>query len=151
MKKSLVIVFSILLGSISCSKEEDDSLGASPISEMPEISIEKITPNPVNQFESLVFEIAYTDGDGDIGDEDADVHSLEITDRRDGILHTFHIPPQAPDVEIVIKGVFVVELENLILLDQSNDSEEAEFSVRLRDRAGNWSDIVISDPVTINK
>ena len=136
---------------LSCSKESDDGLGASPISKIPEIKIEKVSPNPVSQFENLVFEISYTDGDGDIGNEDADVHALEITDRRDDILHTFHIPPQAPDAGIVIRGVFVVELENLILLDQANNSEEAEFSVRLQDRSGNWSDVVISEVVTINK
>ncbi len=149
MLRLLAFVLVILVVS-SCGKKEENTVNP-PISDVPEVSIEKIEPMSIDQFESLHFEISYIDGDGDIGTEDADDHSLEIVDQRDNIIHTFHVPPQSPGSGISISGVFAIELENVILLDQSNSSEEILFSVRLKDRAENWSNTVTSDPVTVNK
>lgn len=133
----------------ACSKTED-SQPMAPISDIPSIEIEKISPMAIDQFESLNFEISYIDGDGDIGSEDADDHALEITDNRAAIVHTFHIPPQSPSSGITISGVFVVELKNLILLDQAAESEKATFNIRLKDRAGNWSKTRTTEEITIS-
>jgi len=134
----------------ACKKEEEPKINP-PVSNTPEIKIEKINPLTVNQFESITFEISYIDGDGDIGTEDADVISLEILDLRDNILHTFHVPPQSPVSGVTISGVLVVEVKNLILLDQSNDSEDVIFNVRLKDREENWSETETSQTITVIK
>ncbi len=150
MRNLSIISSLILLLFSSCGKDEESKINP-PISDIPEINIEKIDPVTVSQFESVLFEISYIDGDGDIGTEDADDHSLEILDLRDNILHTYHVPPQSPGSGITISGVLVVEVENLILLDQSNDTEVVTFNVRLKDRSENWSKTVTSESITVNK
>ena len=105
----------------------------------------------IKQFESITFHIRYTDGDGDIGSKNADVKSLEILDTRDDILHSFHVPPQSPVEGIAITGVLVVELENVILIDQDNVSEDIVFEIRLKDNKQNWSKVIESSPVTVLK
>ena len=119
------------------------------LSKTPIISIEEISSDSIQQFESIKFFVRYTDGNGDIGDEDADEHSLEIVDNRDSIVHTFHIPPQSPIENISISGTLEVDLENVIIIDRNNSNENAIFKFRLKDRAGNWSDIVDSPAIVI--
>lgn len=142
------ILFSIIFYSCGADKESD---ARPPISAVPEITKLETSPLEVNQFETITFTISYTDGDGDIGTEDADDFSLEILDNRENILNSFHIPPQSPGSGIVISGVLIAEVENLILLDQSNNSESVTFNVRLRDRQGNWSKTITSETVTVSK
>ena len=134
----------------ACSKKEENE-AFSPTSAIPKISLETLSPTTVKQFESLTFNIRFTDGDGDIGNQNADVQSLEILDTRDDILHSFHIPPQSPTTGIAITGVLVVELENLILLNQDNSSEQVVFEIRLQDNKQNWSNVIESSPVTVVK
>ena len=150
MKLKTVIVVLVLIVLSACSKTEENE-PYSPVSSVPKISIESISPTTVMQFESVTFHIRYTDGDGDIGNQDADVHALEILDTRDDILHTFHVPPQSPVSGIAITGILVIELENLILLDQDNDSEDVIFEIRLQDRKQNWSKVVESPAISIEK
>jgi hypothetical protein len=150
MKGITAIYLSLLLVFLACSKK-DENEPYSPTSSIPKISLEYLSPKTVTQFETLTFHIKYTDGDGDIGSENADVQSLEILDTRDDILHSFHVPPQSPITGIAITGVLVVELENLILLDQNNSSEQVVFEIRLQDNKQNWSNVIESTPVTIVK
>ena len=145
-----IIWISIIMAFSGCNKVEENE-PYSPTSSIPKISIEKLSPSSIKQFETIVFHIRYTDGDGDIGNQDADIESLEILDTRDDILHSFHVPPQSPTTGIAITGVLIVELENLILMDQNNSTEDVVFEVRLRDNKQNWSKVVESSPVTIVK
>ena len=140
----------IALVSNSCNKPEDAETIA-PVSVTPLISIAEITPTTISQFESISIFINYRDGNGDIGTEDADEHTLEILDTRDSILFTFHVPPQSAGLEVAIEGKLNVKIENIILLDQNNDSEDVVFNIRLKDRDGNWSNVVKSSIITINK
>jgi hypothetical protein len=134
----------------SCVKEDDPKTNP-PISSIPKITLEKASPDNIKQFGSILFEIAYIDGDGDIGTKDADVKSLEISDNRAGILHSYHVQPQSPASGISISGVLVVELENVILLDQANSSETVTYDIRLKDALGNWSNVVTTQEITISK
>lgn len=150
MKISKYIIF-LLIVAISCSKPEEDTPVNPPVSTKPLITLQQMTPEVINQFESVTFFIQYLDGDGNIGDEDADAHALQILDTRDSILHTFHVPPQSPIPGIAISSVLEVTLNNLILLDQDNESESVVFNIRLRDRAMNWSETIQSPALTVNK
>ena len=150
MKVLSVILYSFLLLHLAC-KPAEESDPRPPVSMVPEIDIKSIDPIELQQFETVIFKIGYLDGDGNIGDEDADVHALEILDNRQNILHSFHVPPQSPIENIAIEGVLVVEVENVILLDQSNTSESLTFNIRLKDRAGNWSNTVTSQTLTVTK
>lgn len=147
----LILVFSMVLILLSCSGKSEENDKLAPVSDIPSLSIEKLEPAVISQFESISFEIKFTDGDGDMGTEDPDDHSLFILDTRDSILYSYHIPPQSPVENVSITGVFLVEIENVILLDQSNTSETVVFDVSIKDRADNYSKIVKSIPVTVNK
>lgn len=143
-----VLICSLVVG---CKKDDpENSEPLDPISEVPAIEIVSISPGTVAQFDDLTFVIKYTDGDGDLGFEDADAKSLFITDNRASIVHEFHIPPLAPSGEtITIEGNLQVVLSNVIVLDQANSSETATFDVYITDRAGNMSNVEVSPSVTI--
>ena len=130
----------------SCQKDD----GPNPISILPEIELKSVSPSSIQQFDSLVFTIHYTDGDGDLGDYDADTLSLWITDNRFPLTEKFHIPPLAPQGAVItITGDLIVTLDHVILEDQASSSETATFTIKLKDRSGNWSNEVTSPSVTI--
>ncbi len=145
----LTSVFLTLILFSSCKK--DDTQPNEPISVIPAIELTSVSPNSIHQFtDSLVFEIHYTDGDGDLGDYDADTLSLWITDNRFPLTEKFHIPPLTPQgSSLTTSGTLLVVLDHIILKDQNATSESATFTVKLKDRAGNWSNEVTSAPVNI--
>jgi hypothetical protein len=123
------------------------------ISNIPEIELDEVVPLTVKQFEdSIKFTISYIDGNGDLGTIDPDEHTIELVDNRANLLFTYHLSPRAPaDTEISIQGTLDVILDNTIILDPMNSAETATFSIRIRDRAGNWSNTVISEDITISQ
>lgn len=124
------------------------------IEKIPVIELLSVTPNSVQQFtDSIVFSIKYTDGDGDLGTYDADETPIEVVDNRDSsLIFPFHLPPLSPlNSDIIIQGELSIVLKNLILLNTSNQTETTTFSIRLRDQANNWSNVVTTEIVTINQ
>ena len=107
----------------------------------------------VSQFDGpIVFTIFFQDGDGDIGFEDADSSALFLTDERFPLTEGYHIPPQTPGgAELTIQGTWELHLDHTILMDPYASSETATFRLKLRDRAGNWSNEVVSPPITITQ
>ncbi len=151
MKKLILFTLAILVF-FSCKKEEgNDPLPT--ISDVPEIELVSINSTSINQFDDLLFTIKYTDGDGDLGESDADVKSIFVKDNRDAtIIHEFHLQPLAPSNEdITLQGKLKINLETVILLNQSNTIENATFSIYIKDRAGNKSNTVTTSNVRITK
>lgn len=143
-------IFLSLLFLLACEKESDNEEPKGPISEVPYIELRAISPNEVDQFESVTFTIFYRDGDGDLGFQSADSLSLWITDKRFPLTQGFHVPPLSPvDSAISIQGTFSVNLKNLILQDEQASSESVQFSIELKDRAGNRSNTVQSEAITV--
>lgn len=149
---SVWLIFStvILLSLASCQKDSSTEPNP-PISKIPTIELKSVSPGTIHQLaDSLLFEINYTDGDGDLGDYDADTLSLWIIDNRFPLTEKFHVSPLAPQgATIAITGILNVTLEHIILKDQNASSESATFTIKLKDRAGNWSNEVTSGPITI--
>lgn len=141
--------FMLMLLLFSCKK--DDSSVNPPISDIPEIALQSVSPATVhNLTDSLLFVISYIDGNGDLGDYEPDTLSLWITDERFPLTEKFHIIPLAPQgASIVISGELKVILDHIILKDQSAISETANFTIKLKDRAGNWSNSITAGPVTV--
>jgi hypothetical protein len=135
----------------ACEKEERIPADPTPpVSNVPAISLGSM-PTTYNQFDDVTLFVNYQDGDGDIGFADADSAVVFVTDNRDDILFTFHVPPLTPDgVEVTIQGTLEVVVENVILLNQSGTAETTTFTVQLIDRAGNWSNEVTTPTLTIN-
>jgi len=140
----------VLLFFSSCGKDSSTQPNP-PISKIPAIELKSISPDTIHQLaDSLLFQVNYTDGDGDLGDYDADTLSLWITDNRFPLTEKFHIPPLAPQgTTIAISGTLNVTLDHIILKDQSASSESATFTIKLKDRAGNWSNEVTSGPIIV--
>ena len=136
----------------SCKKEEGNE-PLPPISNTPEIELLTTSSTNINQFDDVEFKIQYTDGNGDLGETDPDTYSIFVTDKRDeSIVHEFHLQPLAPiNKSFAIQGNLRINIENIILLDQSNSSEIARFSIYIKDRAGNKSNTVTSSTIRITK
>jgi hypothetical protein len=130
----------------SCKK--DDS---SEMSSVPEIEMVSVTPlQPKEYSDSIVFTIRYKDGDGDLGENDPDVKNLFLTDNRIGITHQYRIQQLAPSgATIAIEGNLNVVLNNLVITD-SSATQNANFSIYVKDRAGNKSNVITSPTITIH-
>lgn len=145
-----VMIFAMAL-TFSCKKDDPDPPDPYiPTSDTPSIALVDVAPLTVTQFvDSIVFTISYIDGDGDLGFDNADSLSLELTDNRVPLTEKFHIPPLSPvNTNIVIKGELIVILDHTSLIDTLG-SETTTYTIKLRDRAGNWSNSVTTGIITI--
>jgi len=152
------VFFALLLCLASCTKESNSIIDTNPnpeISDIPAIELLQVNPTTVIQYQdSIVFRIKYIDGDGDLGTNDPDQISVELVDNRDPdlLIFGYHLSPRTPDgAELTIQGELSIVLNNSILLDSNNDTEQTTFSIRVVDRAGNWSNSVESEAIIINK
>jgi hypothetical protein len=146
------LIFPILLLIISACKKKKAEEVLPPISTTPVIELAAVAPTSVHAFsDSIVFNVKYTDGDGDIGDFNADSLSLVLTDNRNSnLVEKYPIAAAAPaNVKVAVQGIYRIVLNHTILLNSSNASETTTFSVQLKDRAGNWSNKVTSETITV--
>ena len=144
MKKIIYLLIPVVL--LSCEKDEEK------YSDIPEIEFVSMNPTSTIEFEDQVkIRISYQDGDGDLGTEDPDYYSLLIKDARLTDYDEYHILPLSPpDQTLQIEGEFDIVLTGLFVLDTVN-SETTSFLVKIRDRAGNWSNEIQTGSLTINK
>ena len=136
---SIVIV--VLLA--ACKKEE-------VMPSAPEIGFLSMSAQSVHEFEQRVkVRFSYTDGDGDLGQNDPDDYTLWVKDARLEGTDGYHIPPLAPeDAEVPIQGELEVELNALFLLGNSGE-EETHYTMYVVDRAGNRSNEFTTGTITI--
>ena len=139
-------LFFILILFGSCRKEGITNYAT------PKISIVDISATTVQQFEETVtVTIAYEDGDGDLGDPHPDTLSLYVHDSRLKDPDRYHVPPLAPpDHTLTIKGEIDVTLLSPFLLGNGS-FETVNYALKIRDRAGNWSNEVTTETITIKK
>ncbi len=118
----------------------------------PSIRVLSLSPTSVTEFkDDLVLELEYTDYDGDVGSEDPDEKLLFVQDSRLDVPDGYHVPPIAPvGQEVPISGTLVIPLNRLFLLG-NGQQEEVFFTVQMKDRAGNWSEEVITPVVTVKR
>lgn len=143
----LILCVMLILG--GCKKEEQVNTTGNP---NPLIRLLSVSSKQLKQFkDSLVITIEYTDGDGDVGETNPDVNDLEIKDQRLSKADYYFVKPLTPpDANIKVKGTISVQIKNTFLLGTA-DSEITTFELRLRDRAGNWSNSVKTELITITK
>ena len=130
----------------ACKKE------TSTINKVPILDFVNVTPNDVHEFQqSLIFTVHYKDGDGDLGENNADAKNLFLIDNRIGIKYQYRLQQLSPsNSTIAIDGDFNVELKTVAITDSSL-LQNATFSIYVIDRAGNQSNIVTSGNVIIRK
>ena len=153
MMRFVVFILCILLFLVACEKSNTDNQEPKgSLSQIPYIELRDYSPKTISEFDSVVFTIFYRDGDGDLGQESADSLSLWITDERFPLTQGFHIPPLTPvDTAISIQGVFDITLRNVILESSTESEEVVTFSIKMRDKAGNESNVVQSGEVTVQR
>ncbi len=125
--------------------------GLESISEIPEIELLSVSPTTVKAFEDdIVFEVKYTDGDGDLGSNNDQDRNVFIRDERLEITHEFRLKQLAPDgATIAITGTFSVTLPATIRVDSTSSTEPVVFALYVKDQAGNTSNEVRSEPVQV--
>ncbi len=135
----------LILANAGCKKEP-------LLSDIPEIELLATGPTAVTEFEdSIVFEISYRDGNGDLGENDQDAENLFVKDNRIGIIQPYRIQELAPTgTDIAIQGKLNVILENTGITDGSAQ-QTATFDIWVRDRAGNQSNVVTSPGILISR
>lgn len=115
----------------------------------PEITFVSISPGSVNAYsDEVVIRIAYTDGDGDLGENVSGVENAFITDTRSNLTYGLRIRQLGPDnEELIIKGEIDLIIPGLGISGTSN--ETATFSVYIKDRAGNQSNVITTSAITV--
>lgn len=142
------IFISCLIILFSCKKKEEPA----PAPE-PEIELISVSPTTTVQFKNnIIIVIKYKDRNGDLGEESPEIHSLEVKDGRLLKADTYHVKPLAPisDKNISIEGELTIQLNSLFLLGTGN-TEITTLTLRMKDRAGNWSNEIVTPQITINK
>lgn len=150
MTKNLfyILLFSVIIvGITSCKNNE-----LTGDSNVPFIKFNGVSATTVVQFkDSMVINFEYTDGDGDIGAIDPDQNDIMVKDKRLSKADYYFIKPLSPPgKEIKTKGTIALQIKNLFLLGTAN-SETTTFDIKLRDRAGNWSNSITTPIITITK
>lgn len=119
---------------------------------VPEITLIEMSPDTVTQFtDSIDIVLEYKDGDGDLGFPDADSLSLYVKDDRLPDADLYFIRPLAPlDANVAIQGIIEIKLKNTFLLGNGAD-EFTRFTIKIKDRAGHWSNEVYSQQLVIEE
>jgi hypothetical protein len=145
MKQPITIyLYSLLsLAMLSGCKKDDES--AAPVIELKAIS----STNVVEYNNAIEVTIGYEDQQGDIGTTDPDEYSLFVADDRFAERDGYHIDPLTPDLQALhVRGSFQVLLRPLFLMG-TDSIETTRLTFELRDRAGNVSNRVMSEEITI--
>ena len=140
--KNIIYLFAIVL-LFSCKKEEAMS---------PFLLFESISPTNVQEYtDDIIIAIFYSDVDGDLGENDPDIHNLFVEDNRNGIMYQFRIPHLAPDNNsIAIEGNFNITINGSGITDESS-SQLLNYAIYVTDRAGNKSNTIITSTITIQQ
>lgn len=146
--RMFTIIFCLLIFT-QCSKKDDES---EALSSDPSISFVSLDPQEVQNFNnSITLTIRYSDNNGDLGSDDPDEFSLWVKDSRLDSADYYHIPPLAPlNTNLIINGQLEIVLNSLFILGNGNQ-EVTSLSVKLKDRANHWSNIINTPPITINR
>lgn len=139
MRKS--ILFSLAVLAVSCGRNRTHA---------PEISLEEVSPGTVQEYQdSIYMRISFYDKDGDLGENFTDDPNLFVVDNRLGLAHEFRISNIVPGgAEVSIQG----ELEwtiNSVYITGSENSETVDYDIYVVDRAGNYSNVLVTPSITI--
>ena len=143
MKNIIYLCAIVLL--FSCEKEQ-------VISDTPIIEFKSISPATVQEYsDDIIITISYSDGDGDLGENNPDIHNLFVEDNRNGIVYQFRIPHLAPDNNsIAIEGNFNITINGSGITDESSN-QQVNYAIYVTDRAGNKSNTIITSSITIQQ
>jgi len=122
------------------------------ISDTPIIEFKSISPATVQEYsDDIIITISYSDGDGDLGENSPDIDNLFVEDSRNGIVYHYRIPQLAPNEnEISIEGNFNIKI-NGSGITNSSTSQQVNYDIYVKDRAGNKSNTITTSSITIQQ
>jgi hypothetical protein len=143
MRRLTYILIVLLL--FACKK--DDALSV-----VPTIDFQSISPLTAQEYiDDIIITISYTDEDGDLGENSPDIDNLFVEDSRNGIVYHYRIPQLAPNGnEIAIEGNFNITINGSGITDSST-SQQVNYAIYLKDRAGNKSNTITTSNITIQQ
>lgn len=140
----------------------------------PHIEFLSLSRNEIDQLDSVSIEFSFTDGDGDLGFETPDTEScnlcdsscyehptfsLFLTDDRTNCLTLFNIPYIPPKgssdgisgkVSFVKSSICCISPNFEVCIPMpSYPYDTIKYSVRIKDRAGNLSNIIHIPPIVV--
>lgn len=144
------LLYVFLIGAFLSGCKKNDELSGN--SNVPFITMIGVSSTTILQFkDSLLITFEYTDGDGDIGETNPDKNAIQIKDKRLSKADYYFVKPLSPPgSSIKTKGTIKVQMKNTFLLSTAN-SETTTFELKLKDRAGNWSNSIFTPTITITK
>ncbi len=144
----LFLTLGMLTLGFSCTKVSDEPA----FDTQPQIELLSISMDTVLQFvHPINLKVKYKDGDGDLGNGDPDVNSIFFQDQRLEKEDSYYLAPLAPEAaKISIEGVLDVEIAPPFLLGNGS-TEKTTFELYLVDRAGNKSNVIQTEVITILK
>jgi len=125
----------------------------------PKIEFISVEPAVIQDFGDVEIKLSYTDGDGDLGNEEADStnFNLFLKDLRpglpingyDGILK-YNIPNLTTDTKKPsIQGTININVLSLLRLQATKPADTLAFEIWIQDRAGNISNTIQTKPIII--
>ncbi len=143
---SFILIILVCLFFNACKKDD------ATISDIPELTSVTAGPSEIKEFQdSIIFNIAYRDGNGDLGENDPDVKNLFITDNRVNVTYQYRIDQLSPDgSDIAIEGNLNVTLKGIAITDGSAQ-QDVSYSVYVVDRAGQKSNSLTTATLVIKK
>ena len=155
MRATTYILIVTLL--FSCEKDE-------VISDTPIIDFVSISPTTAQEYtDDIIITISYADGDGDLGENNPefwdidsihfypDINNLFVEDNRNNIIYHFRIPELSPSGStITIEGNFNITINGTGITDESS-SQKVDYSIYVKDRAGNKSNTITTSSITIQQ
>ena len=145
MRRLTYILIVLLL--FACKK--DDALSV-----VPTIEFQSISPLTAQEYiDDIIITISYTDEDGDLGENPIynDIDNLFVEDSRNGIVYHYRIPQLAPNRnEISIEGNFNIKINGSGITNDST-SQQVNYDIWVKDRAGHSSDPITTSSIVIQQ
>lgn len=143
----MLIILAVAMILAGCKKKLPDGFAAEP-----EIRLVSVEPTSIQQFQdSIIINLEYKDGDGDLGFEHPDSLSLRVQDARLTKPDWYFVKPLAPvGSNVPIQGILTFRLSGTFILGNGNQ-ESTTFTIDLKDRNDNWSNQVVTPTITITK
>ena len=143
-----IFAYSFLISAFAISScHKDDPIH----SKVPSLELVSVSSGSIVEGDPLTFRIQYTDGDGDLGENNADAHNLFLVDNRVNVTYQYRIQQLAPSgSSLIIRGNLDVELKTTAITNGSI-SQDVTYSIYVIDRAGNQSNTVTTGTINIHE
>ncbi len=146
--KLLIFVFVIISLWTSCETQNTE-----PVFDVtPKIELLSLSNTELVEFkDTLTLLLRYEDGDGDLGNSNPDINSVFVQDSRLDEADEYYLSPLAPeDAGVSITGNLNIRLAPTFILGNGN-TEETTYTIYINDRAGNQSNVLETEPITITR